>query len=214
MRLFLFRAAVLPPLRAALRLYADLPSPRAHALFDRHLTKPPELSLFSPRAGSIVPGFGCCRGFNMVAPYSDWVNTLDLNCNASGAGGFGAEGLANVVWPGAGSALAGNFPALAALFEERSLPAADLGGFVPGGMQMYDARAAANFTAGEALLGERFLGFDMGEQDVRYLWGYASNNNLAGPTSRFERLVAFRDLSDGIEERLARRMSALPSIGR
>ena len=52
--------------------------------------------------------------------------------NSSSAGGFGAQGLANIVWPGAGSALAGDWPRLAALFEARGLPATDLGGFVPG----------------------------------------------------------------------------------
>jgi hypothetical protein len=148
----------------------------------------------------------------MIAPQSDWVATLDANTNASGAGGVGAQGLANIVWPGAGSALASRWPELAALLAARGLPATDLGGFVPGGLQQYDAAAAPNFTAGAAILGDKFLGFDMGEQDVRYLWGYASRTaTFAGPTARFERLVAFRDFSDAIEERLARRLGALAS---
>jgi len=207
----LIAAAALPAARAV-RLYATPPSPRSHALFARHLTKPPELALFSPRADTFVAGFACCRGFNMIAPESDWVATLDLNTNASGAGGFGAQGLANVVWPGAGSALAGDWPRLAALFEARGLPATDLGGFVPGGTQMYDTRAAGNFSVGVAILGERYLGMDMGEQDVRFLWGYADRvSTYAGPSSRFERLVAFRDYSDAVEEREARTLAALAS---
>jgi len=144
---------------SALRLYSFLPSPALHELYPRHLTKPPELSLYSPRNDTFVPGFGCCRSFNMKAPISDWINTLDLYTNASNAGGFGNEGLANIVWPGAGSALTNNWPELAQLFESRRLPATDLGGFVPGGLQMYDASAAMNFTLGENILGSRFLGF-------------------------------------------------------
>jgi hypothetical protein len=196
----------------AVRVYATLPSPRTHALYERHLTKPPELALFSPRADVFVPGFGCCRAFNMLAPETDWKQTLDLNCNNSSGGGFGPQGLANVVWPGADSALHGNWPVLAALFESRGLPAVDLGGFVPGGLQEYDSSAATNYTEGVAILGQRFVGFDMGEQDVRYLWGYSDRTStFAGPTSRFERLVSFRDFSDAIEERLARTLAALAS---
>jgi hypothetical protein len=196
----------------AIRLYSFLPSPMLHELYTRHLTKPPELSLYSPRNDTFVPGFGCCRSFNMKAPLSDWINTLDLYTNASQSGGFGDQGLANIVWPGAGSALTSNWPDLAQLFESRHLPATDLGGFVPGGLQMYDANAALNFTLGETILGSRFLGFDMGEQDVRYLWGYSSHSNLlTGPMSRFEHLVAFRDFSDAIEQRLALKLAALAS---
>jgi len=196
----------------SLRLYSYLPSPVTHELYTRHHVQPPELSLYSPRNDTFVPGFGCCRGFNMAAPITDWINTLDLNTNPQSSGGFGDQGLANIVWPGAGSALAGNWPALAQLFEARGLPATDLGGFVPGGMQMYDASAAVNFTIGENILGDRFLGFDMGEQDVRYLWGYSSDLTLLdGPLSRFEHLVAFRDFSDAIEQRLALKLAALSS---
>lgn len=196
----------------SIRLYKHLPSPATHELYPRHLTKPPELSLYSPRNDTFLPGFGCCRGFNMVAPISDWISTLDLYTNSSTTGGFGEEGLANIVWPGAGSALAGNWPVLAQLLESRRLPATDLAGFVPGGMQMYDSNASVNFTNGENILGMRFLGFDMGEQDVRYLWGYSSHLTLLnGPTSRFEQLVAFRDFSDAIEQRLALKLAALSS---
>lgn len=193
----------------AVRLYATLPSPLSHELFSRHLTKPPELSLYSPVNNSFVPGFGCCRGFNMIAPVSDWVTTLNTFTNPSTSGGFGPQGLANIIWPGAGSALADNWPVLAELLESRELAVTDLGGFVPGGIQQYDARAAVNYSTGVAILGPRFLGFDMGEQDVRYLWGYSERVSLAGPSSRFERLVAFRDFSDAIEERLARTLAAL-----
>ena len=212
-RLLALAAAALARCSAAApRLYATPPSPAAHALFARHLVKPAELALYSPRADAVVPGFACCRGFNMAAPESDWLATLDLYTNASGAGGFGASGLASIVWPGAGDALAGNWPALATLLEARRVPVVDMGGFVPGGTQMYDARAAANFTAGAAILGPLFMGFDMGEQDVRFMWGYADKQvTYAGPSSRFERLVAFRDFSDGVEERQVRSLAALAS---
>ena len=202
----------LPRAARAVRLYATPPSPQRHALYARHLVKPAELALYSPRADAVVPGFACCRGFNMLAPESDWAATLDLYTNASGAGGFGAQGLAGIVWPGAGDALAGNWPELAALLAARRLPVVDMGGFVPGGMQMYDARAAPNFTAGAAILGPLFLGFDMGEQDVRFMWGYSDRQvTYAGPSSRFERAVAFREFSDGVEERQARSLAALAS---
>ncbi len=120
----------------AVHLYATLPSPRTHALYSRHAVKPPELTLYSPRASpdSFVPGFACCRGFNMVAPVTDWVAILDQYTNASDAGGYGPQGLASLVWPGAGDALAGNWPVLAELLASRRLPVTDMAGFVPGGM--------------------------------------------------------------------------------
>ena len=71
--------AALAPAASGVRLYATLPSPRSHALFARHHTQPPELSLYSARAGTFVPGFGCCRAFNMIAPVTDWEATLALN---------------------------------------------------------------------------------------------------------------------------------------
>ena len=141
----------------------------------------------------------------MQAPESDWVAALDAYTTAQGFE------FANIVWPGATDALADNWPALASLLAERSIASTDMGGFVPGGMQEYDARSAPNFTAGTVILGERFLGLDMGEQDVRFLWGYNANANLIGPVSRFESLVAFRDFSDAIEVRSALKLGALAS---
>jgi hypothetical protein len=190
---------------AAPRFFATLSSPERHALASRHLVLPPEYSLYSAQNDTFVPGFAAIRGFNMQAPESDWIATLDAYTTAQGFE------FANLVWPGATDALADNWPVLAALLAERGLAATDMGGFVPGGVQEYDARAAPNFTAGTRLLGNLYLGMDMGEQDVRYLWGYSANANLVGPTSRFESLVAFRDFCDAIEVRSALKLGALAS---
>jgi hypothetical protein len=48
-------------------------------------------------------------------------------------------------------------------------------------------------------MGETYMGLDMGEQDVRYLWGYAGNTVLAGPGDHFEQYLSFRDYSWQIE---------------
>ena len=53
--------------------------------------------------------------------------------------------------------------------------------------------------AAVALMGETYMGLDMGEQDVRYLWGYAGNTVLAGPGDHFEQYLSFRDYSWQIE---------------
>jgi hypothetical protein len=50
-----------------------------------------------------------------------------------------------------------------------------------------------------ALMGDTYMGLDMGEQDVRYLWGYAGNTVLAGPGDHFEQYLSFRDYSWQIE---------------
>ena len=57
LRLLLLLAPLAPRAARAVRLYATPPSPQRHALFARHLVKPAEAALYSPRADAVVPGF-------------------------------------------------------------------------------------------------------------------------------------------------------------
>lgn len=192
------------------RLYPLLPSPKAHPLYDRHHTKPPELSLFSSlpsNNSSFVPGFAAIRGLNMDAPEA-WVPLLDLYMNPTEKGGLD---LCNMIWPGYQTAFSPNWPQLATLLQSRNIPATDLGGFVPGGVQDFDVHLAPAFEQGRRVMGPLFLGFDMGEQDVRYLWGYAHHALLPGPQQRFDQYMKFIDYSWNIEYKANGTLAALSS---
>ena len=209
MRLFVLTAIglLLAP-AAALRVFTSLPDPAAHPLYARHTTKPPPLSLYAANKTTLAPGFAAIRGLNSYAPQT-WAPLLDLYTNATDAGGLG---LANIVWPGYGIVFSPNWIALAQTLAARGLPAVDLGGFVPGGVQDYNVSDAANYTAGAAIMGDSLLGFDMGEQDVRYLWGYAQRSTtLLAPSQRGAFRAAFADFSTNIEQKLAGRLMALSS---
>lgn len=60
--------------------------------------------------------------------------------------------ISNIVWPGYGDALASNWPDLATLLSNHGIPAVDFGGFVPGGMQDFDAHAAPQFAIGRKIV--------------------------------------------------------------
>lgn len=191
---------------ASPRLYAALPSPARHPLRIRHAVQPPELSLFTPPTAAncsvFCPGFAALRDLNAAAP-STW--QADVNFYVHNLS------VASMAWPGFGVALSPEWPALGQLLAADGLPVTDLSGFVPGGVQDFDVHSAPNFTAGRAALGPLFQGFDMGEQDVRYLWGYASHAVLPGPQQRLEQLVAFRDFSWNIEWKANGTLVALSS---
>ena len=202
----------LPAAVSALRLYATLPSPATHPLYARHTTKPPPLSLYSPSApgaAPLAPGFAALRGLNSHAPET-WSALLDLYTNSTANGGLG---LCNLIWPGYEIVLSPNWIELASVLAARGLPAVDLGGFVPGGVQNFDVRSnAPNFSLGLAIMGPSLTGLDMGEQDVRYLWGYASRaTTLLSSTQRGRFREAFLDFSSAIETQSGGRMQALSS---
>lgn len=198
------------PVSSAPRLFPSLPSPARHALYARHFTQPPELAQYAsrPNCSSFCAGFAAVRDFDMSSN-SSWAPTLDLYLGEEQDGGLG---LGNIVWPSYHAALSPAWPQLAALLRSRGVAATDLAGFVPGGVQDFDARSAEpSFSAGAAVLGSLYLGFDMGEQDVRYLWGYAHHVSLPGPSQRAEQLAAFLDYSSNIELKAEGRLVALSS---
>jgi hypothetical protein len=195
---------------SSIRVNPNPPSPKSHPLYPQHHTKPPELSFYSPTlrsTGTTSPGFAAIRGLNAWAPQT-WEAQLDLYLNSTAQGGLD---LANMIWPGYDIVFSPYWLELATLLASRSIIATDLGGFVPGGVQDFLLADAANYTAGAAIMGDLLTGFDMGEQDVRYLWGYAGHSTPLGPTQRFEAYTAFQDYSSRIEENSGGKMVALSS---
>ena len=122
---------------------------------------------------------------------------IDQYVNATEDGGYA---VADCVWPGYDVVFSSNFPELARFLRNRTIPAVDLGGFVPGGAQDFDVHrgvpSQSYLDEGRAILNPSndpssglLMGLDMGEQDVRYLWGYAKDSELCGPTDRVAQCV-------------------------
>jgi len=206
------------------RIFSQFAAPTDHPLYDRHWTKPPRADVFSPTRGVRIPGFCAIRSLPMGPadgrpPVATWEAMIDLFFNSTAEGGYD---VANCVWPGWAAVFSPHFPALAEFLRNRHIPAVDLGGFVPGGANDFDVqrgvpgpaylsqgRAIMNPAAnpGDALL----MGLDMGEQDVRYLWGYSKATVNAGPADRFAQYLAFRDYSWAIERQSGSTMVSLSS---
>jgi hypothetical protein len=153
------------------------------------------------------------------APVSTWKSMIDQYFNSTEQGGYA---VADCVWPGYNAIFSPNFPVLAAFLRNRSIPAVDLGGFVPGGAQDFDVHrgvpSQSFLEQGRSILnppsdptGALLMGLDMGEQDVRYLWGYASHAELCGPADRVAQYLSFRDYSWAIEWQSGSTMASLQS---
>ena len=192
---------------ASQRVYPYLPSPSTHYLYAIHTVKAPELSFFSPTSPRVTPGFAALRGIGMSDP-SAWPALVDKYVNSTASGGFD---LANILWPDYRIVFSASWPVLGAYLSSRGLLLTDLGGFVPGGASDFDVAAAPSFAAGVSALGGAFLGMDMGEQDVRWLWGYAAHTTPLGPRQRFDAAMGFFDFSDEIVRKSGGRMVALSS---
>ena len=163
-------------------------------------------------AGPCGPTVCAKPGANCSAPVPAWTAAIDQMFNSTAEGGLD---LANCVWPGWSVVFSEYFPDLARLLMARKAPAVDLGGFVPGGRQEFDVHAGvpsqSYLDAGMAIMGDYFMGLDMGEQDVRYLWGYAPHTVLPGPGDHFEQYMSFRDYSFTIEWKAGGRLASLSS---
>lgn len=151
-------------------------------------------------------------------PVDTWTSMIDTYTNTTADGGYD---VATCVWPGWETVFSPHFPDLAQLLRERRIPAVDFGGFVPGGTNDFDVTRSVPsesfLDAGRSVLNppnnlsnSLFMGMDMGEQDVRYLWGYAKTmTTSASPDDRFTQYKAFRDFSWEIERQSGSTMASL-----
>ncbi len=103
--------------------------------------------------------------------------------------------LGDVIWPSYPILFAKNLGDLADEIQRRDLYLFDIWGYVPGSgpggyWQQFQPPAEA-FATLESKLGERWLGTDIGEQDGRYIGGYASQMTPAS-ASRFEQYLNFQ----------------------
>jgi hypothetical protein len=148
------------------RVYSHLLDPREHPDYDRRAVQPPNWDTFKNRTQ-----FTCLRGFNVqedrVVGYAEELEKFTRKFE-----------LGDVIWPSYPILFANNLGDFADEIKRRDLYLFDIWGYVPGSgpggyWQQFKPPGDA-FATLESRLGERWLGTDNGEQDGRYIGGYAS----------------------------------------
>jgi hypothetical protein len=196
-------AAAVPAAVKAHRVYSHLLAPGEHPDYNRRAVKPPTWETFKHRTQ-----FTCLRGFGeqggrlvgFAEELEKYTHTYELG---------------DVIWPSYSTIFATNLGDLADEIKRRDLYLFDLWGYVPGSgpggyWQQFTPPAGA-LPMLEAKLGERWLGMDIGEQDGRYIGGYASQMTPAS-ASRFEQYLNFQRHFERMGEDLGPKHAALVSL--
>jgi hypothetical protein len=185
------------------RVYGALFDPREHPDYDRRHVKPPSWETFGNRTH-----FAALRGFGIendvivryVEEIEKYTKTLDLG---------------DVVWPSYPIIFAKNLGDLADEIHRRGLFLFDIWGYVPGSglggyWQQYTPSAAA-LEMLESKLGDHWLGMDVGEQDGRYIGGYAGQMHPVS-TDRLEQYLNFQRHFERMGDDLGNKLATLVSL--
>ena len=136
----------------------------------------------------------------------DYVQTLDTYVEK--------HRLGRVIWLNFSNVYAENFNDLVAEIKRRGLYLFDIWGHVPGSEPMgwgHVTPLPGQVKYLERTLGEKFLGFDNGEQDGRYIGGYA-NQQCPAPADRFRQYLNFQRHFERMGDDLGNDLSALVSL--
>jgi hypothetical protein len=195
-------ATILQP-QSAHRVYSQLLDPREHPDYQRRAVKPPTWDTFKN-----LTQFTCLRGFNVQDDkIVDFRTEIEKFTRIYQLG--------DVVWPSYPILFAKNLGDLADEIKRRDLYLFDIWGYVPGSgpdgyWQQFKPPAEA-FATLESKLGERWLGTDIGEQDGRYIGGYASQMTPAS-ANRFEQYLNFQRHFERMSDDLGHKHAALVSL--
>ena len=185
------------------RVYSQLLDPREHPDYDRRYVKPPTWDTFNR-----VTQFTSLRGFEVkddrIVNYAEEIEKYTRT-----------HALGDVLWPSYPILFATNLTDLAQEVSRRNLWLFDIWGYVPGSgpggyWQQFKPPASAWRTL-ESTLGERWLGADIGEQDGRYVGGYANQMHPAG-AGRLEQYFNFQRHFERMGDDLGQRLCGLVSL--
>ncbi len=186
-----------------IRVYSHLLEPREHPDYGRRVVKPPDWNTFKNRTQ-----FTCLRGFSVtedrIVGYAEELEKYTRRFE-----------LGDVIWPSYPILFAKNLGDLADEIKRRDLYLFDVWGYVPGSgpggyWQQFKPPAAA-FTILESRLGDRWLGTDNGEQDGRYIGGYA-NQMTPAADSRFNQYLNFQRHFERLGDDLGHKHATLVSL--
>ncbi len=196
-------AASAEELQPAHRVYMNLLDPREHPDDARRHVKPPTWETFGNRTRcTSLRGFGVENDtiVKYVEEIDKYTKTFDLG---------------DVLWPSYPIMFAKNLGDLAEEVKRRGLFLFDVWGYVPGsgpgGYWTQYRPPAEAFALLESTLGDRWLGMDVGEQDGRYIGGYASQ---VYPISRDrgEQYLNFQRHFERMGDELGNKLSTLVSL--
>jgi hypothetical protein len=185
------------------RVFTELLNPREYPDYERRAVKPPTWETFKNRTQ-----FTCLRGFNVqddrVVGYAEEIERFSRTFE-----------LGRVIWPSYPILFATNLADLADEIKKRDLYLFDIWGYVPGSgpggyWQQFKPPPQA-FTTLEEKLGERWLGTDIGEQDGRYIGGYADQMTPSS-ASRFEQYLNFQRHFERMSDDLGHKHATLVSL--
>ena len=124
-------------------------------------------------------------------------------------------GLGNMIWPSYPLIYRKDLPDVVKELKRRDLYLFDIWGFVPGsgpgGYWQQFVVPDNTLELFEKELGDHWLGMDNGEQDGRYVGGYASQMHPSGG-SREEQYLNFQNHFQGLTDRLGGKMATLVSL--
>jgi len=197
------RAGALPGAEQQFRVYSHLLDPTEHPDFNRRSVRPPTWATFDGRTR-----FTVLRGFEVQdGKIVNYKKALDKFTRANQLG--------DVIWPSYPILFAQNLGDLADEINHRNLYLFDIWGFVPGsgpgGYWQQFTPPKGVFELLKSKLGARWLGMDVGEQDGRYIGGYA-NQMYPVSRSRFAQYVNFQRHFERMCDSLGNRMVALVSL--
>ncbi|MGC8638575.1 MAG: hypothetical protein ACP5XB_01710 [Isosphaeraceae bacterium] len=185
------------------RVYAHLLDPREHPDYDRRAVKPPSWETFGNRTH-----FTCLRGFGVEKDrIVGHVRELDRFTKQ--------HELGDVIWPSYPILFAQNLGDLADEIKRRGFFLFDIWGYVPGSgpggyWQQFRVPTEALKTL-TSKLGDHWLGTDIGEQDGRYIGGYADQMTPAS-ASRFDQYLNFQRHFERMSDDLGHRHATLVSL--
>ena len=182
--------------------YAQLVDPTVYPDYRRRPIRVPTWSTFGNTTQLIT-----LRGFEIRDNrLVDYEKTLDTYVEK--------HKLGRIIWPNFSNVYAENFNDLVMELKKRGLFLFDIWGHVPGSEPIgwgHLLPLPGQVKYLERTLGGRFLGFDNGEQDGRYVGGYASTRCPA-IQDRFRQYLNFQRHFERLGDDMGNNMSALVSL--
>ena len=185
------------------KIYTQLLNPREHPDYERRAVRPPDWETFRNRTQLTSLRSFPIQGDRIVS----YAEELELYTKT--------HELGDVIWPVYSMLFTKNLGELADEIQRRKLYLFDIWGYVPsagpdGSGQQFKPSAEA-LKLFEAKLGPRWLGMDVGEQDGRYVGGYASQMYPTS-ASRLEQYFNFQRHFQRMTDDLGNKVAALLSL--
>ncbi len=185
------------------KIYPRLADPREHPDYARHWVKPPNWDTFGNQTQ-----FVALRGFavenDRIVKYAEEIDAYTKT-----------HDLCSVIWPSYPIMFAQNLGELADEIKQRNLFLFDIWGYVPGsgpgGYWTQYRPDPAQYVLLEAKLGDHWLGMDIGEQDGRYIGGYADQMHPVSK-DRFQQYLNFQRHFERMGDELGNKLSTLVSL--